>query len=186
MNEHNEIEDESNCGGSWEWFACDENGHIGCFNNAGLRHLPKTVKRDRLVAERLAAYLLEEIADRGGYSLRENVEVEFGGWEKIVDMDEFLRLYGGIARKGLYAHNTQHIYNAEAAGAAKRLGVFSPATQHIYDLDGSASYYLVTIPEQPLHLYDLPGEIAEMVARVRSPLPFGATTHFKESETMLW
>jgi hypothetical protein len=51
---------------------------------------------------------------------------------------------------------------------------------------GSASYYLVTIPERPLHLSDLPVEIAEMVARVRSPFPFGITTHFKESETMLW
>ena len=138
------------------------------------------------MAERLATYFLEEAADCCGYSLRDNVEVDFGGWGKLVSKEEFLDFYGGIARKGIFAHNTQHIYTAEAAESAKRLGVFSPATQHIYDLDGTASYYLVAIPEHPLHLTDLPPEIAEMVSIARSPFLFGVTTHFSEVETMKW
>jgi uncharacterized protein RhaS with RHS repeats len=61
-----------------------------------------------------------------------------------------------------------------------------PATLHIYDMDGTASYYVVAIPERPLHLTDLPDEIAEMVSRVRSPFLFGTTTHFKEVDTLEW
>jgi len=182
----NQIEDESNFSGSWDWFACDGRDQIALFDNGGMRHLPRTVKCDRRTTERLAAYFLEEAIERCQYSLRSNVEEDFGGWEKVLDRDEFLDFYGGTARKGLFTYNTQHIYGVDTAEVAKQLGVFSDATKHYYDLDGSASYYLVTLPEQPLHLYDLPVEIAEMVARVRSPFPFGTTTHFKESETMLW
>ncbi len=188
MNDNNEIDDATLYIEGLEWFACDEKDQIGHFDTLGLRHLPRTVKADRCTAEQLMAYFLEQAADRCGFSLREKVEEDFGGWEskKITNKADFIEHFGRISRKGIFSHNTQPVYRAEAAEAAKQFGVFSPATEHIYDLDGSANYYLVTIPEQPIHLYDVPGEIAEMVARVRSPFPFGTTTHFKESETMLW
>lgn len=188
LTENNEIDDATLYIEGLEWFACDEEGRIGHFDTLGLRHPPRTVKTDRRTAERLNTYFSEEIKDRCGFSLRDKVEEDFGGWEsgKITNKAEFIEHFGRISRKGIFTHNTQPVYRAEAAEAAKYLGIFTPTTQHIYDLDGSASYYLVTIPEQPLHLYDLPEEIAEMVARVRSPFLFGATTHFKESETMLW
>jgi hypothetical protein len=184
----NEIDDATLYIEGLEWFACDEEDRIGHFDTLGLRHLPRTVKSDRRTAERLIAYFFEEAKDLCEFSLRDKVEGDFGGWEskKITNKADFIEHFGRISRKGLFSHDTQAVYRAEAAEAAKRLGVFSPGTEHIYDLDGSASYYLVTIPEHPLHLSDLPNEIAEMVARVRSPFPFGVTTHFKESETMLW
>ncbi len=59
MGEKNEIEDYSNFCSGWEWFARDEEGRIGRFDNGGLRHLPQTVKSDRQVTERLAAYFLK-------------------------------------------------------------------------------------------------------------------------------
>jgi len=188
MNEGNEIDDATLYIEGLEWFACDEENQIGQFDTLGLRQLPRTVRGDRRIAERLIAYFCEEAKDLSGFSLRDKVEEDFGGWEskKITNKTAFIEYFGRISRKGIFSHNTQPVYRAEAAESAKRLGVFSPETQHIYDLDGTASYYLVTIPDQPLHLYDLPGDIAEMVARVRSPYPFGTTTHFKESETMLW
>jgi len=186
MDEKNEIEDYSNFCSGWVWFAYDGEGHIGLFNNGGLRNLPQTVKSDRRVTERLAEYFFEEASDRCGYSIRDKVEDEFGGWDKIVNKQLFLETFAEIARKGIFTHKSQNLRNREEVEAAKQLGVFSPATQHIYDLDGTASYYLVAIPERPLHLTDLPSEIAEMVSRVRSPFPFGATTHFSEVETMKW
>ena len=188
MNESNEIDDATLSIEGWEWFACDEANQIGHFDTLGLRHLPGTVKGDRRTAERLIAYFLEEAKDICGFSLRDKVEEDFGGWEskKITNKAAFIEHYGRISRKGIFSHNTQPVYRAEAAESAKRLGVFSPATQHIYDLEGTASYYLVAIPERPLHLTDLPPEIAEMVSRVRSPFLFGATTHFAEAETMKW
>lgn len=188
MNENNTIDDATLYIEGFEWFACDELNHIGHFDTLGLRHLPRTVKEDRRTAERLMSYFADDAKERCTFSLREKVEEEFGGWEsnKITSKAAFIEHYGRIARKGIFSYNTQPVYSAEAAESANRLGVLSPATRHIYDLDGSASYYLVTIPENPLHLTDLPDDIAEMVARVRSPFPFGITTHFKESETMLW
>jgi len=188
VDDANEIDDATLYIEGLEWFACDEENRIGHFDTLGLRHVPRTVKADRRAAERLIAYFFEEAKDLCEFSLRDKVEEDFGGWEskKITNKAEFIEHFGRISRKGIFSHDTQPVYRTEAAEAAKRLGVFSPATQHIYDLDGSASYYLVTIPDRPLHLRDLPVEIAEMVARVRSPLPFGITTHFKESETMLW
>jgi len=179
-----EIEDESNFCSGWDWFACDAEGRIGHFDNGGLRHLPRTVKGDRQLTERLEEYFLEEAPDRCGYRVHD-VQDDVNEWKRVLDREEYLKKFGGIARKGVFSHDTQNIRGREEAEAAKRLGVFSAETQHIYDINGSASYYLVTLPEQPLHLYDLPVEIAEMVARVRSPFPFGTTTHFKESETML-
>lgn len=186
MDEKNEIEDYSNFCSGWDWFACDAKGQIGHFDNGGLRHLPRTVKINRQVAEQLAVFFLEVAPDRGGYSIRDKVEAEFGGWEKVVDKQLFLETYGGVARKGVFSHNTQNLRALEEVEAAKRLGVFSAATQHIYDIDGTASYYLVAIPEHPLHLTDLPPEIAEMVSRVLSPFLFGVTTNFSEVETMKW
>lgn len=35
MNDKIEIQDESNCGGSWEWFACDAQEQIALFDNGG-------------------------------------------------------------------------------------------------------------------------------------------------------
>jgi hypothetical protein len=96
MDEKNEIEDYSNFCSGWEWFACDTEGRIAGFDNGGLRHLPQTVKRDRQVAERLAAYFLEEAPDRGGYSIRDKVEADFGGWERVVDKELFIEFYGGL------------------------------------------------------------------------------------------
>jgi hypothetical protein len=184
--DENEIVDETNFCSGWEWFACDEEGKVGYFHNGGLRHLPKTVKSDRRATERLAIYFVEELNDRCGYSLRQGVEEDFGGWKRIINREEFLKTYAEVARKGIFTHKTQHIYGAEAAEAARQLGVFSEETKHIYDLEGSAGYYLVAIPKCPLHLSDLPREIAETISRVRSPFPFGATTHFAEVQTMKW
>lgn len=186
MNDNNEIEDYSNFCSGWEWFACDGQGRIGFFDNGGLRQLPQTVKSDQRITERLAMYFLEEAPDRCEYSVRENVEAEFGGWGNVVDKQLFVDYFGRIARKGIFSHNTQILRPLQEVEAAKRLGVFSTATQHIYDLDGTASYCLVAIPELPLHLADLPPEIAKMVSRVCCPFSFGAVARFSEVETLKW
>ena len=40
----------------WDWYAVDQDGHVGHFTTAGFRALPKSVRQDREAAEALSGY----------------------------------------------------------------------------------------------------------------------------------
>jgi hypothetical protein len=44
----------------WDWYAVDQDGHIGHFTSAGMRVLPKSVKQDRETTEIVARYFFEQ------------------------------------------------------------------------------------------------------------------------------
>lgn len=161
MASSNEINHEEEFCNSWDWFAVDENGHIGHFDTGSFRHLPRTVKGSRLETEKVAYYFTKEAQDICGFRVRDNVEFDFGGWSNVIYPDLFPGSFGDMARKGVYSHDTQNVYT-------------------------SSIYYLVTIPDRPLNLAELPEDIAELVSRVRSPFLFGQTSHFKETDTLEW
>lgn len=146
----------------WDWYACDEKGRIGHFTTAGLRALPRAVKQDREVAERLMRYFFDEAKEVSGYSVRQAAELDAGGWEKPGARERFLASFIKMARKGLFSFNTEMLHGR------------------------AARYYAVAMPERALHLDDLPPDIRNMVSRICAPLSFGTAEYIPEAETMHW
>jgi len=158
----NEITTSEEFTRDWDWYACDQEGHIGHFTTAGLRCLPKAVKEDRAAAERVVNFFLNDASETGNFIVRPGVETDAGGWDKPGARDRYLKSFAEMARKGMFSYNTQMIHGSRGG------------------------YYLVAIPEHPMHIADLPLEIARLVRRVRAPLLFANTDHIAEADTLLW
>jgi hypothetical protein len=146
----------------WDWYACDQEGHVGHFTTAGLRTLPRAVKKDREGTEHLTQYFFNEAQDRGGYSVRPGAEADAGGWQQPGSRERFLKSFVEMARKGAFSYNTEMVHGR------------------------GAKYYLVAKPERPLRIADLPPAIREMVSRVRMPISFAATEYIPEADTLGW
>lgn len=108
----------------WDWYAVDQDGHLGHFTSAGLRTLPKSVKNDREAAELIARYFFEQAPATGGWSLRAKRRKQ--GSEDFALM----------ATKGLFSFDTELVHGSQGR------------------------YYLVAIPETPLHINDVPENIS--------------------------
>jgi hypothetical protein len=158
----NEITTSEEFTRDWDWYAHDLEGNIGHFTTAGLRCLPKALKEDRAAAERVVNFFLHDASETGSYNVRPGVETEAGGWDKPGARDRFLKSFAEMARKGTFSYNTEMIHGSRGR------------------------YYLVAIPEYPIHIADLPPEIARLVCRVRAPLLFATTDHIAEGDTLLW
>lgn len=54
----------------WDWYAVDQDGHIGHFTSAGMRVLPKSIKQDRETTEVVARYFFEQAPVVGKWTVR--------------------------------------------------------------------------------------------------------------------
>jgi hypothetical protein len=146
----------------WDWYACDDGGNVGHFTSAGLRLLPHSAKLDRELTERLTRYFFHEAKDCSGYSVRTGVEADAGGWKKPGSRDRYLHDFAAMARQGLFSYNTEMRHGRDAR------------------------YFLVTIPERPLRVTDLPPDIRQGVCRLHAPLLFDGADYISETNTLGW
>jgi hypothetical protein len=144
----------------WDWYATDRGGMIGHFTTAGIRALPKTVQFDRDAALFLIQYFDVEAPKSSAYVVRPGVEADAGGWKNESDREQQLRSFVDMAAVGLFSYDT-----------------------FTY---GPDQYYLVALPNKPLHIDELPFEIRRLVARTRSMRLFTETIYIAEAETLDW
>lgn len=155
------ISDEEEVTRDWDWYAVDEFGVIGHFTTAGFRKLPAVIKGDFEAAEKCIHYF-DEAQARSAYSVSGDLEKEVGAFKGDQERQRYLQSFAQMAERGLFSFDT------------KPLG------------SGPGWYYLVASPRHPLHIDELPPEIAELVCRVRADRPFSAGVRVAESDTLNW
>lgn len=155
------IRDEEEFTRDWDWYAVDQDGHIGHFTSAGTRTLPKSVKNDREATETIARYFFEQAPIIGGWSVRAEAEMDCGGWVKQ-GFERYVRDFALMATKGLFSFNTDLIHGDEGR------------------------YYLVAIPERPLHINDLPPNIRALVSCTAALLRLSSCPHIAGRTTDQW
>lgn len=144
----------------WDWYAVDQDGHVGHFTSAGMRTLPKSVKNDRDATELVAKYFFEQAPVSGKWSLRAGVEKDCGGWEKQ-GLERYVRDFALMATKGLFSFDTDVI-------------------------QGEGRYYLVAIPARPLSVDDLPVNIKEILSHTIAPLRLKDCAYINGPTTESW
>jgi hypothetical protein len=137
----------------------DQDGQVGHFTSAGMRTLPKSVKKDRDATELIAKYFFEQAPVTGKWSPGAGVEKDCGGWEKQ-GLERYVRDFALMATKGLFS------FDAE--------------------LRGEGRYYLVAIPAHPLRVDDLPGNIKEILSRTTVSLPLKDCAYINGATTESW
>jgi hypothetical protein len=155
------IDDAEEFTRDWDWYVVDQDGHIGHFTNAGMRTLPKSVKNDREATELIARYFFEQAPVTGGWSVRAAAEKDCGGWERQ-GFERYVRDFALMATKGLFSFDTDLVGGQQAR------------------------YYLVAIPERPLHVSDLPLNIKELVSRTASSLRLSSCHYIAGQTTEAW
>ena len=145
----------------WDWYALDQDGHIGHFTSAGMRTLPKSVKNDRETTEAIARYFFKQAPIIGGWSVRAEAEKDCGGWEKQ-GFDRYVRDFALMATKGLFSFDTDLIHGE------------------------GGRYYLVAIPERPLNVKDLPVNIRALVSRTAALLQLSSCPYIAGHTTEPW
>jgi hypothetical protein len=145
----------------WDWYAVDQDGHIGHFTSAGMRLLPKSVKQDRETTEAIARYFFEQAPVVGKWAVRPEAEADCGGWKKQ-GFERYIRDFALMASKGLFSFDTDLIRTEKGR------------------------YYLVAVPERILLVNDLPLDIGELVSRICVPLHFIECNYIHEPTTAAW
>jgi hypothetical protein len=145
----------------WDWYAVDQDGHIGHFTSAGMRTLPESVKNDRETTEVIAQYFFEEAPILGGWSVRAEAERDCGGWEKQ-GFERYVKDFAFMATKGLFSFDTDLVHGEEGR------------------------YYLVAIPERPLHVNDLPVKIKTLMSRTAALLRLSNCPYIAGQITKPW
>jgi hypothetical protein len=156
------IKDNEDFVRDWDWYAVDEEGHIGHFTTAGLRLLPVNVREDRERLESLERYFFETAPVVSGWTVRKGVEVDAGGWKDAAKRDRYLRFFVEMASKGLFSYDTELVRSV------------------------TARYFLVSAPESPLTINDLPESVKNWISRTRAPLRFREAIYISEADTTLW
>jgi hypothetical protein len=145
----------------WDWYAIDQDGHIGHFTSAGMRALPMSVKRDREATEMIERYFFEQAPVIGTWSVRAEAEADCGGWEKQ-GFDRYIKDFALMASKGLFSFDTELIRSEKGR------------------------YYLVAVPDHMLVVNDLPIEIGRLVSRIGAPFRFIDCPYIAEPTTLAW
>jgi hypothetical protein len=157
-----EISDEEEFTRDWDWYAVDECGAIGHFTTAGFRRLPLAIKSDFEAAERCSKYFFDEAAVTTAYSVSGDLVNEVGNFKDDKERQHYLRSFVQMAERGLFSFDTKPLIAVPGR------------------------YYLVASPENPLHINELPSDIAGLVCRVRASRPFSVEAKVPESETLTW
>jgi hypothetical protein len=145
----------------WDWYAVDQDGHLGHFTSAGMRVLPKSVREDREAIERIEHYFFEQAPVRGGWSVPVDVGPVRGGLKKV-ESGRYLKDFALMASKGLYSFDTDLIRGQEGR------------------------YFLVAIPERVLEIDDLPPDIRELVSHTCAGLQLVNCRFIDEATTTTW
>jgi hypothetical protein len=156
------IPDDEEFTRDWDWFAVDPLGQIGHFTTAGFRRLPTAVKDDFEGAEACIRYFEGEAQTRSGYFVREDLERLVGSFDGPDQRERYLRSFVNMAQKGLFSFDTKPLTN--------ELG----------------QYLLVARPKIPLNFDELPAQIADLLRRVKSSVPFHISLTIEESVTYGW
>ena len=144
----------------WDWYAVDQDGYVGHFTSAGMRTLPKSVKKSREATELVAKYFFEQAPPRGDWSLRAAAERDCGGWEKQ-GRERYIKDFALMATKGLFSFDTDLI-------------------------QGDGRYYLVAIPARPLRVDDLPVDIKEILSHTIASLRLKNCPYINGPTTESW
>lgn len=155
-----QIDDDEEFACDWDWFAVDTDGHIGHFTTAGLRPLPKSVKRDKKESELLIQYF-EKSKPTSNFLIRPQAKFDSGGWG-LGGKDRYIKSFADMSTKGLFSYDTEMIR--------------API----------ARYYLVTVPERPLQIDEVPDVIRKLLRRTMASVKFVQTGYIPESETLSW
>ena len=145
----------------WDWYALDQDGHLGHFTTAGLRALPISVKQDREAAESLTEYFFRVAPVQGNFSVRPEAETDCGGWKKQ-GRERYLRDFVFMASKGLFSFDTEVNHG------------------------DNTRYFLVVAPKRPLRLSELPSTIQLVVSRTFAQLRLVDSTYIASRETESW
>lgn len=154
-----EIETDEELSLDWDWFACDENGHIGHFTTAGFRSLPSSVKNDREAVIELTKHLLER-NETSKFSL--SATIEAGRFKDKAAQERYLRSFVAAARRGLFSYDTELIRGR------------------------AAEYYLVARPDTPLTIGELPADIRTLLTKTQATVSFHNTQRITEAQTLPW
>jgi hypothetical protein len=149
-----EIADDEMFATDFDWFAVDRDGCIGHFTTAGLRRLPESVRISRPRLERLREYF-ECCPSVGRSILTAGLEKERGFGGRPLNWMSFL----DMAARGLYSYDTELV--------------------HEFGL-----YYRAATPEKPIHLNDLPAEIAEALSATALEICFRESERIEEAQTL--
>jgi hypothetical protein len=145
----------------WDWYAVDEDGHVGHFTNGGLRQLPGKVRRNRDLVKSLEHYFFDQAPVIGSSSVVPGAE-KYAKWTNAEQRDRHMKFFTEMAIRGLFSYDTE------------------------IDRSPSAGYYLLVTPHPPLMIDALPDSIRNDVAQVRAPFCFDRTPYISESETLGW
>src|SRR5215469_184191 len=145
----------------WDWYAVDQGGYLGHFTSAGMRALPKSIKNDREAAQLIAQYFFEQAPVTGGWSVSSEAEKEAGGSKKQ-GFERYVKDFALMATKGLFSFNTELVHGSEGR------------------------YYLVAIPETPLHIDDVPVNIRGLVSRTAASLRLPDCPYIAGQTTKMW
>ncbi len=154
------IDDDAEAAFDWDWYAVDEEGCIGHFTSAGMRELPRSVKRDREVVDLIRSYFFEQAPVIGSWSVRAKAEWDCGGWE-YQGREVYLTQFAKMASKGLFSFDTETHTNA-------------------------GRYFLVAIPIRILRVTDLPADVRQLVLQTRAPLRFLDCPYIDSLKTVWW
>jgi hypothetical protein len=154
------IDEEAEAAIDWDWYAVDEEGHVGHFTSAGMRKLPRSVKRDQEVTDRIRCYFFQQAPVIGSWSVRAEAEVDCGGWARQ-GSERYLQDFAHMASKGLFSFDTE------------------TRTE-------KGRYFLVAIPERILRVTELPADIGHLVLQTHAPLRFLDCAYIDSRETEAW
>jgi hypothetical protein len=145
----------------WDWYAVDLQGKLGHFATAGFRSLPIGFKNDLEGTERCIQYFFEEATVRCDFLVRTGLERDAGNFKTLDQRDRYPKFFAEMGRKGLFSFDTE----------------LTPPP---------GKYFLVTTPQRPLFIDQLPADVRGIVARIRAPFRFEEKIYIDEVETMAW
>ena len=121
-----------------DWYCTDDAGHVGYFLTEA-QELPPSVKAATAELTLTARYLWEKLKYVSDFRVDPKLALEIPDRR---DRDErYLRNFTPLASKGIFLYDSAEY----------------PQTH----------YFRVAIPTRPLHLYDLPDNIAKIIARTK-------------------
>lgn len=158
-----EITDQEQYGFDWDWFAADDLGYIGHFASAGMRALPRSVKRDKEAAEALIEHFQQTAERRGEGAVRDGLEQDAPDLPDDKARRRYLEGFLEMAGKGLFSFDTDS------------------------HMEEGAGYFLVATPSRPLMLGDLPPETRALLEKTRARgVVFQQATRIAEEATLTW
>jgi hypothetical protein len=128
----------------FDWFAVDEDGHVGHFTTAGFKHLPASVAKDAEDLQFVTKYFTTQAPIRCGHAIDDcSLAQKVHDWKGIENESRYLSGFISIADKGLFSYDID--------------------TYVVPDL----SYFRVASPLCPVNVRELPADVQRVVQRTK-------------------